>query len=279
MIPAMFSPPGPPSQDSRRARVDAGRGSSSPRHFLSTPNHLAREPLRVPGGTDLDRLLGCPARRHGRRLRPRRQLPGHARRLARALRLGDLRRRLLTLAQAMAASSRTTAARFAWTRTVRQIEVGGGRARAVELDDGDPHSRAGHPRLEPRPEAHVPRARRRGGARGGLRPRVRRWRYDAMSMFCVYLALDAPVRWKAAELGRGRRAVLRRLDLRVARRPRRQRVRLPPRDLPPRSPASSPSIPRSSSRASARRARRPASASRSLPRSSRDGGSRGLGGR
>ena len=26
-----------------------------------------------------------------------------------------------------------------------------------------------------------------------------RWRYDAMSMFCVYLALDAPVRWKAAE--------------------------------------------------------------------------------
>src|SRR5438132_6505520 len=26
-----------------------------------------------------------------------------------------------------------------------------------------------------------------------------RWRYDVISMFCVYLALDAPVRWKAAE--------------------------------------------------------------------------------
>ena len=29
-------------------------------------------------------------------------------------------------------------------------------------------------------------------------PAVKRWRYDVMSMFCVYLALDAPVRWKAA---------------------------------------------------------------------------------
>src|SRR5207253_297056 len=26
-----------------------------------------------------------------------------------------------------------------------------------------------------------------------------RWRYDGMSMFCVYLALDRPVRWKAAD--------------------------------------------------------------------------------
>ena len=62
----------------------------------------------------------------------------------------------------------------------------------------------------------------------------------------------------------GRRAVLRRLDVRVARRPRRQRVRLPARDRRRASPASSRCIPRSSSRASARRARRPASASRSL---------------
>jgi phytoene dehydrogenase-like protein len=28
---------------------------------------------------------------------------------------------------------------------------------------------------------------------------VRRWRYDVMSMFCLYLALDQPVRWRAAE--------------------------------------------------------------------------------
>jgi phytoene dehydrogenase-like protein len=28
---------------------------------------------------------------------------------------------------------------------------------------------------------------------------VKRWRYDVMSMFCVYLALTVPVRWKAAE--------------------------------------------------------------------------------
>jgi phytoene dehydrogenase-like protein len=30
-------------------------------------------------------------------------------------------------------------------------------------------------------------------------PAVNRWRYDVMSMFCVYLALNRPVTWKAAE--------------------------------------------------------------------------------
>ena len=31
-----------------------------------------------------------------------------------------------------------------------------------------------------------------------FRPLVNRWRYDIMSMFCVYLALDEPVCWQAA---------------------------------------------------------------------------------
>ena len=38
---------------------------------------------------------------------------------------------------------------------------------------------------------------------GAFARACRRWRYDTMSMFCVYLALDAPVRWKAADWDEG----------------------------------------------------------------------------
>jgi phytoene dehydrogenase-like protein len=34
---------------------------------------------------------------------------------------------------------------------------------------------------------------------GSFARAVNRWRYDTMSMFCLYLALDEPVRWRAAE--------------------------------------------------------------------------------
>ena len=71
----------------RRARVDAG-GLELARQFLTLAEPPRPQPLRVAGGPDLDRLLGRPARRHGRRLRARRQLPRDARRLDRALRLG-----------------------------------------------------------------------------------------------------------------------------------------------------------------------------------------------
>jgi phytoene dehydrogenase-like protein len=80
---------------------------------------------------------------------------------------------------------------------VRRIVMGDGVAREVELDDGsrvpvdgvllsnlDPR----HTFLELVDEADLP---------ASFVPAVKRWRYDVMSMFCVYLALSAPVRWKA----------------------------------------------------------------------------------
>jgi phytoene dehydrogenase-like protein len=82
--------------------------------------------------------------------------------------------------------------------TVRQIEVRAGRATGVVLDDGttipvqstlvsnlDPR----HTFLELVGESELP---------AEFVPAVNRWRYDGMSMFCLYLALDEPVRWRAA---------------------------------------------------------------------------------
>ena len=83
---------------------------------------------------------------------------------------------------------------------MRQIVVRDGRASEVVLDDAtripvpgllvsnlDPR----HTFLELVGESDLP---------ADFVPRVKRWRYDVMSMFCVYLALEEPVRWKAAEL-------------------------------------------------------------------------------
>ena len=197
MIPAMFSPPGPPSGD-LAALEGSAEGLGLIRQFLSAPNHVARETVRVAGGADVDRLLGGAAGRDRRRLRAGRELPGHARRLARAIRLGDLQGRLEparpghggfltdhggevrldapvrhidTEAASRARSSSTTAHASrstasccrTWTRAIRSS------------------SWSASPTSPPSPSAAV-----------------ERWRYDVMSMFCVYLALDAPVRWKAA---------------------------------------------------------------------------------
>jgi phytoene dehydrogenase-like protein len=82
---------------------------------------------------------------------------------------------------------------------VARIEVGDGLARAVELADGTRISVPGIlvSNLDPKltfldlvGEEELP---------ADFAHACRRWRYDALSMFCVYLALDAPVRWRAAE--------------------------------------------------------------------------------
>ncbi|MHB1468571.1 MAG: phytoene desaturase family protein [Solirubrobacteraceae bacterium] len=81
---------------------------------------------------------------------------------------------------------------------VRQIEVAGERAEAVRLDDGE--------RLEARtivsnldPRVTFLEMVGEGDLPGPFAAAVKRWRYDIMSMFCLYLALDSPVRWRAAE--------------------------------------------------------------------------------
>ena len=71
-----------------------GRG---PRPHPAVPVHAEprrAEPVRVARGPDVAGLLGGAAGRHRRRVRPGRQLPDHAGRLAGAVRLGDLQGRL-----------------------------------------------------------------------------------------------------------------------------------------------------------------------------------------
>ena len=145
---------------------------------------------------------------------------------------------------------------------VARIEVGGGIARAVELEDGTriPVDGVLVSNLDPR----VTFLELVGEEEldSGFAHACRRWRYDAMSMFCVYLALDEPVRWKAADWDEGVNecfavSLCESLDVLDD---NASDCRLGSRRG---SPGSSPSTPRSSSRASARRGRRPRSASRS----------------
>jgi phytoene dehydrogenase-like protein len=103
------------------------------------------------------------------------------------------------LAQAMMGCLEDAGGEVRLNAPVRRIEVGDGLARAVELEDGERISVNGilvsnldprHTFLELVGESELS---------GDFAHACRRWRYDVMSMFCVYLALEAPVRWKAAE--------------------------------------------------------------------------------
>ena len=118
-IPAMFAPPGPPSGD-----LAPLEGSSDGLGLDPAVPHRAEprraRPVRVARGPDLGRVLGRAARRHRRRVRPRRELPGDGRRLDGAVRLGDLRGRPRTTSRRRwRRSCGTTAARSGWTRRSR----------------------------------------------------------------------------------------------------------------------------------------------------------------
>jgi phytoene dehydrogenase-like protein len=102
------------------------------------------------------------------------------------------------LAEAMAAFLRDHGGTIRTDATVRRIEARDGRATAVVLDSAERIAVDGllvsnldprHTFLELVGEQDLP---------SEFVPRVKRWRYDVMSMFCLYLALDSPVRWKAA---------------------------------------------------------------------------------
>jgi phytoene dehydrogenase-like protein len=82
---------------------------------------------------------------------------------------------------------------------VSRIEVGDGLARTVELEGGERIPVDGilvsnldprHTFLELVGESELS---------SEFAHACGRWRYDTMSMFCVYLALEAPVRWQAAD--------------------------------------------------------------------------------
>jgi phytoene dehydrogenase-like protein len=102
------------------------------------------------------------------------------------------------LAEAMAAFARDHGADIRVSSQVRQIEMRDGRAHMVVLDTGERIPVDGivvsnldpkHTFLELVGDSELPHE---------FAPLVKRWRYDVMSMFCLYLALEEPVRWKAA---------------------------------------------------------------------------------
>jgi len=197
MIPAMFSPPGPPSGDLAPLEGSV-EGLGLIRQFLSTPNHVARNLFESPEvqtwlGFWVAQLAGT-GDVFGLGANYPIMLAGSLEPYGWAICKGGSNQ----LAQAMVGFLEEHGGEVRLNAAVRHIDTSGGVARAVELDDGtripvdgvllsnlDPR----HTFLELVGESDLP---------SEFVPAVKRWRYDVMSMFCVYLALDTPVRWKAA---------------------------------------------------------------------------------
>jgi len=197
IAPALFSPPGPPSAD--LAGLESfDSGLELTRHFLTSPNHLARSLFESPEiqtwiGFWVAQLAGT-GDVFGLGANYPVMLAGSTAPYGWAICVGGS----VQLAEAMASFLRQHGGDIRVDATVRQIEVRDGRATGVVLDDGttipvrdtlvsnlDPK----HTFLELVGEGELP---------AEFLSAVNRWRYDGMSMFCLYLALDEPVRWQAA---------------------------------------------------------------------------------
>jgi phytoene dehydrogenase-like protein len=198
MIPAMFSPPGPPSGD-LAGLESMPSGLELERHFLTSPNHLARSLFESPEvqtwiGFWVAQLAGT-GDVFGLGANYPVMLAGSTEPYGWAICVGGS----VKLAEAMARFLEAHGGEVRVNATVRQVEMRDGRATAVVLDDAtripvegvlvsnlDPK----HTFLELVGEQDLP---------ADFAPLVKRWRYDVMSMFCVYLALARPVRWRAAD--------------------------------------------------------------------------------
>jgi phytoene dehydrogenase-like protein len=197
LIPAMFSPPGLPSADFA-ALESMPEGLELVRQFLTTPNHLARSLFTCPEvqtwiGFWVAQLAGT-GDVFGLGANYPVMLAGSTDPYGWAICEGGSVR----LAEAMAAFLRDHGGEIRLDAPVRRIETRDGRATAVVLDDAERIPVNGllvsnldpkHTFLELVGEGDLP---------SEFRPLVERWRYDVMSMFCVYLALDHPVQWRAA---------------------------------------------------------------------------------
>jgi phytoene dehydrogenase-like protein len=198
VVPAMFAPPLPPSQE--LAPLEETReGLALLRHSLSSPNHVARDLFESPEvqtwlGFWVAQLAGT-GDVFGLGANYPVMLAGSLEPYGWAICVGGSN----VLAQAMVRCLEEHGGEIRLGAPVVHIELAGGLARAVELADGtripvhgilvsnlDPR----HTFLDLVGEEELP---------GELSRACRRWRYDELSMFCVYLALDAPVRWRAAE--------------------------------------------------------------------------------
>ena len=198
IIPALFSPPVPPSQEVAPLE-ETTDGLGLLRHFLSSPNHVARDLFESPEvqtwlGFWVAQLAGT-GDVFGLGANYPVMLAGSLEPYGWGICVGGSN----MLAQAMVRCLEDAGGEVRLKTPVRRIEVGGGLARAVELEDGERISVNGvlvsnldprHTFLELVGESELS---------GDFAHACGRWRYDVMSMFCVYLALEAPVRWKAAE--------------------------------------------------------------------------------
>jgi phytoene dehydrogenase-like protein len=199
MIPAMFSPPGPPSQDLIPLETMGTDGLGLIRQFLSSPNHVARDLFETPEvqtwvGFWVAQLAGT-GDVFGLGANYPVMIAGSLEPWGWAICKGGSEQ----LARAMARCLEENGGEIRVNAPVARIEIDADGARSVKLEDGEVIPVDGilvsnldpkHTFLELVGEQDLGETMAHAAAR---------WRYDVMSMFCVYLALDAPVRWKAAE--------------------------------------------------------------------------------
>ncbi|WP_040840314.1 phytoene desaturase family protein [Nocardia brevicatena] len=197
LIPGMFSVPGSPGAE--LADIEATGGLDMVRHFMTTPNHLARSLFEAPEvqtwlGFWVAQLAGT-GDVFGLGANYPLMLAGSLEPFGWAICAGGSN----NLAQAMARFVVEHGGHIRVDSPVRQVEVRDRRVTGIVLDDATriPVDGIAVSNLDPKHtfldlvgEADLPTE---------FRPAVERWRYDRMSMFCLYLALREPVRWKAAE--------------------------------------------------------------------------------
>ena len=197
IIPALFAPPEPPSRETAPLE-ETLEGLRLLWGNLTTPNHLARALFDSPEvqtwvGFWVAQLAGT-GDVFGLGANYPVMLAGSLEPYGWGIAVGGSS----ALAKAMVRVVEENGGAVRVDTPVRQIEVEDGHAVAVRLDDGERiGARTVVSNLDPRmtflelvgePELD-----------GSFARAVRRWRYDPMSMFCLYLALEEPVRWRAAQ--------------------------------------------------------------------------------
>jgi phytoene dehydrogenase-like protein len=199
MIPAMFSPPGPPSDDLLPLEAMGTDGLGLIRQFLSAPNHVARDLFESPEvrtwiGFWVAQLAGT-GDVFGLGANYPVMVAGSMEPWGWAICKGGSVR----LAEAMEAFLRDHGGEVRVDAPVARIEVDADGAHSVTLEDGETIPVDGILVSNLDPKHTFLDLVGADSLDETLRHACERWRYDVMSMFCVYLALDAPVRWKAAE--------------------------------------------------------------------------------
>jgi phytoene dehydrogenase-like protein len=199
IIPALFAPPQAPSREFA-ALEESVEGLRMLWGAFTTPDHLARSLFDSPEvqtwiGFWVAQLAGT-GDVFGLGANYPVMLAGSMAPFGWAIAVGGSN----TLAQAMVRFIEEHGGAVRVGTPVRQVEVAGpgARATAVRLDDGERIEAATIvSNLDPR--MTFLELVGEGELDSDFARAVRRWRYDTMSMFCLYLALEQPVRWRAAE--------------------------------------------------------------------------------